>query len=89
MAVFRGIENGMSMVRQTDKGLSIASDPYGRTLAQVDFFGATDRTMLAQVPTKHVATIYTAFGRWFEWLCLIGFLYILARVSIARRVAKL
>jgi len=89
MAVFRGIENGMSMVRQTDKGLSITSDPYGRTLAQVDFFGATDRTMLAQVPTKHVATIYTAFGSWFEWLCLIGFLYILARVSIARRVAKL
>jgi apolipoprotein N-acyltransferase len=55
----------------------------------VDFFGATDRTMLAQVPTKHVATIYTAFGSWFEWICLIGFLYILARVSIARRVAKL
>ncbi len=85
MAVFRGIENGMAMVRQTDKGLSIASDPYGRTLAQVDFFGATDRTMLAQVPTKHVATIYTAFGRWFEWLCLIGFLALVALALTRRR----
>jgi apolipoprotein N-acyltransferase len=41
MAVFRAIENGMSIVRQTDAGLSIAVDPYGRVLAQTDFFGAT------------------------------------------------
>ena len=27
MAVFRAIENGMSLVRQTDAGLSIAVDP--------------------------------------------------------------
>ena len=86
MAVFRAIENGMSIVRQTDLGLSIAVDPYGRVLAQTDFFGSTDRTMVAQVPTQHVATIYTAFGRWFEWLCLFGFLVIVARASFARRV---
>ena len=56
-SVFRAIENGMSLVRQTDAGLSIAVDPYGRVLAQTDFFGSTDRTMVAQVPVKHVATI--------------------------------
>jgi apolipoprotein N-acyltransferase len=92
MAVFRAIENGMSLVRQTDVGLSIAVDAYGRVLAQTDFFGSTDRTMVAQVPTQHVATIYTAFGRWFEWLCLIGFLclvaYVVARAVSARRAAK-
>jgi len=91
MAVFRAIENGMSLVRQTDNGLSIAVDPYGRVLAQTDFFGSTDRTMVAQVPARHVATIYTALGRWFEWLCLAGFLYIvayvIARAIIARRSA--
>ena len=85
MAVFRAIENGMSIVRQTYGGLSIAVDPYGRVLAQVDFFGSTDRTMVAQVPVKHVATVYTAFGRWFEWLCLAGLLYVIARALIARR----
>ena len=92
MAVFRAIENGMSIVRQVDKSLSIAVDAYGRVLAQTDFFGSTDRTMVAQVPTRHVATIYTAFGRWFEWLCLLGFLailaYVIARALIARRQVK-
>jgi len=85
MAVFRAIENGMSLVRQTEGGLSIAVDPYGRVLAQTDYFGATDRTMVAQVPTRHVATIYTEFGRWFEWLCLAGFLFLLAYV-VAREL---
>jgi apolipoprotein N-acyltransferase len=88
MAVFRAIENGMSVVRQTDKGLSIAVDAYGRVLAQTDYFNSTDRTMVAQVPTRHVATIYTAFGRWFEWLCLFGFLTIVARALFARRAAE-
>jgi apolipoprotein N-acyltransferase len=85
MAVFRAIENGMSLVRQTDAGLSLAADPYGRVLAQVSFFGSTDHSMVAQVPVRHVATIYTAFGRWFEWLCLAGFLVVVARAIIARR----
>ncbi len=92
MAVFPAIENGMSIVRQTSHGLSIAVDPYGRVLAQTEFFNSTDRTMVAQVPVGHVSTIYTAFGHWFEWICLIGFLYIVAYVIaqalIARRKVK-
>lgn len=85
MAVFRAIENGMSMVRQVEGGLSIAVDPYGRVLAQTDYFSSTDRTMVAQVPTRHVATLYTAFGRWLEWLSPLGLLYFIARALIARR----
>ncbi|HSR32415.1 MAG TPA: nitrilase-related carbon-nitrogen hydrolase [Anaerolineae bacterium] len=88
MAVFRAIENGMSLVRQTHGGLSIAVDPYGRVLAQTDFFGASDRTMVAQVPVRHVTTIYTLFGRWLEWLAPIGFLFLVAWVFIARRQVK-
>ena len=88
MAVFRAIENGMSLVRQTDTGLSIAVDAYGRVLAQTDFFGATDRTLVAQVPVKHVATIYTAFGRYLEWLAPIGFLFVIGWAVIARRRMK-
>jgi len=88
MAVFRAIENGMSLVRQADNGLSIAVDPYGRVLAQTDFFGSTDRTMVAQVPTRHVATLYTAFGRWLEWLSPLGLLYVIARALIARPAAE-
>jgi len=85
MAVFRAIENGTSIVRQTDAGLSIAVDPYGRVLAQTDYFGATDKTMVVQVPAKHVATIYTSIGRWFEWVCVVGFLFIVAWAFLAPR----
>jgi apolipoprotein N-acyltransferase len=88
MAVFRAIENGMSLVRQTHTGLSIAVDAYGRVLAQTDFFGATDRTLVAQVPVKHVATVYTAFGRYLEWLAPIGFLFVIGWALIAGRRAK-
>jgi apolipoprotein N-acyltransferase len=88
MAVFRAIENGMSLVRQTDTGLSIAVDPYGRVLAQSDFFGATDRTMVAQVPVRHVTTIYSLFGRWFEWVFAAGFLLVVIWALVARRPVK-
>ena len=88
MNVYAAIENGMSLVRQTEGGLSIVYDAYGRVLAQTDFFGATDRTMIAQVPVKHVPTLYTAFGRWFEWLCLAGFLIVVARALTLRRLVK-
>jgi apolipoprotein N-acyltransferase len=66
----------------------MAVDAYGRVLAQTDFFGATDRTLVAQVPVKHVATIYTAFGRWLEWLPPIGFLLIVIWALVARRQVK-
>ena len=88
MAVFRAIENGMSIVRQTDRGLSIAVDPYGRVLAQTDFFGATDRTMIAQVPVRDVTTVYALGGRWLEWLAPIGFLFVVVQVSLGRRQRK-
>ena len=79
MAVFHAIENGMSLVRQAEWGLSMAIDPYGRVLAQTDFFGATDRTLVAQVPVKHVKTIYSLFGSYLEWLAPIGLLLLVFR----------
>jgi apolipoprotein N-acyltransferase len=88
MAVFRAVENGTSLVRQTDAGLSIAVDPYGRVLAQVDFFGSTDRTMVAQVPVKHVSTLYGSVGPWIEWACLIGFLVVVAYALVLSRRAR-
>ena len=88
MAVFHAIENGMSLVRQVDEGLSIAVDPYGRILAQTDFFGATDRTLVAQVPVKHVTTVYSLFGSYLEWLAPIGLLLLIVRGLASRRQAN-
>ena len=87
MAVFRAIENGHSLVRQAEGNVSTAVDPYGRVLAQTDFFDAADRTMVAQVPTAHVDTIYAAFGRWLGWLCLVGFGLLVGWALIRRRAA--
>jgi len=87
MAVFRAIENGHSLVRQAEGNVSTAVDPYGRVLAQTDFFDAADRTMVAQVPTAHADTIYAAFGRWLGWVCIGGFLVLVVWAAVARRRA--
>lgn len=85
MAVFRAIENGHSLVRQAEGNVSLAVDPYGRVLAATDFFDATDRTLVAQVPTTHVDTIYSSFGRWLGWVCLGGFLVLVIWAVVVRR----
>jgi apolipoprotein N-acyltransferase len=70
MAAFRAIENGMAIVRAAASGVSSVFDPWGRTLASVDFFAPGDRTMTAQVPIGGVATLYARTGDVFGWLCV-------------------
>jgi apolipoprotein N-acyltransferase len=73
MAVFRAIENGVSLVRQVNQGLSLAADPYGRVVAAQDHFTGSERVMVAQVPTHGISTIYPAIGDLFGWLAVAGF----------------
>jgi apolipoprotein N-acyltransferase len=73
MALVRGIENGCSVVRQTNKGLSAAADPYGRILASVDFFRSRTCVMVAQVPVRGVRTAYSRVGDLFAWVCIVAF----------------
>jgi len=72
MAIFRGIENGCAVVRQTNQGLSAAADCQGRVLAAADFFAAADHRMVAQVPTRGARTIYARVGDLFAWLCVLA-----------------
>jgi len=76
MAQFRAIENGVSVFRQSDNALSIVTDPYGRVLAAVDHFTASEWVTVAQVPTHGVFTIYSVIGDIFGWLSILGFLAI-------------
>ncbi len=73
LVAFRAIENGFSLVRSTLDGVSLATDPYGRVLAAMDYYKANDRVMIAQVPTHRVRTILTAVGDWFGWITVAGF----------------
>ena len=89
MAQFRAIENGFSLVRQTDEGLSVATDAFGRVTAVMDHFSTPDRVLLAQVPTAGFATLYSGIGDVFGWLCLVGLGCLSAVGLLADRAAKL
>ncbi len=88
MAVFRAIENGVSLVRQASNGLSIATDPYGRVLAAMDHFTASERVMVAQVPTQGVFTLYSVIGDLFGWLAVVGFVVIVVWGVVQWRKAR-
>lgn len=82
-AVFRGVENGFSLVRQTGDGLSIATDPYGRVVAATDQFQSSSHVMVAVVPTTGVRTLYGLLGDWFGWVSLVA-LVLVVGVSLGR-----
>lgn len=88
MAEFRAIENGVSMVRPARWGISSAVDPYGRTLARMDEFTVEQRVMVAQVPVRHVRTLYPYIGDLFAWLCVAGLLGVSAWGILRSRQAK-
>jgi apolipoprotein N-acyltransferase len=89
MAIYRAIENGVTVVRQADNGLSFVADPYGRVLAAVDHWTASERVLLAQVPAKAgVFTIYPYIGDLFAWLSVVGFVVIAVWGVVLWRKAK-
>jgi apolipoprotein N-acyltransferase len=80
-AVFRAVENGVSMLRATRWGISSAVDPLGRTLAMMEDSVAGQKAMVAQLPTAGVATLYSRIGDLFAWLCVIGLLGAIASAA--------
>jgi len=84
MAVFRGIENGYSVLRPAGAGLSIAADACGRVVAGQNYFTSKERILLADVPVQSVFTLYSVIGNAFAWLCLAA-LFILCAIAAIRR----
>lgn len=69
---FRAVENGFSLVRPTAKGYSVATDAYGRMLASTDYFATSQPTIIANVPTKGVPTLYAQIGDVLGYLAVAG-----------------
>ncbi|HEY2954883.1 MAG TPA: nitrilase-related carbon-nitrogen hydrolase [Candidatus Eisenbacteria bacterium] len=86
MAVFRGIENGCAVVRQTNQGLSMATDCRGRVLAAADFFATGDHRMVALVPTQGARTFYARVGDLFAWLCVLALAGVVVMAQGLRRL---
>jgi apolipoprotein N-acyltransferase len=85
VALFRAIENGFSMVRHTNEGASMAVDPYGNVLANQDFFTSKDATMISDVPTHGVTTLYGRYGNWFVVVCAAFLIAVVGRILLAAR----
>lgn len=76
MARVRAVENRRWMLRATNNGYTVAFDPYGHILAPIapDVRGAAD----LPYDFRNDKTIYTRFGDWFAWLCVLVSVILLA-----------
>lgn len=70
MAVFRTVENGISMVRASSKGQSLFVTRTGTVLARQDTGSPGGQLLVKTVPARGYGTLYRWFGDAFAWLCL-------------------
>lgn len=87
VSVFRGIENGCSVVRQTRNGLSIMTDPRGKVISQMDHFKNTSWVTVGQVPNKKWFTLYPIIGDLFGWLSFLGLFYFVLKTLTKKKQA--
>lgn len=69
MARVRAVENRRWLVRTTNSGITVSVDPYGRIFRPLP----AEVRAAADLPYdfRTDQTIYTRFGDWFAWLCVI------------------
>jgi len=69
MARVRAVENRRWIVRSTNSGFTVSVDPYGRIFQPLP----PDVRAAADLPYdfRTDETIYTRFGDWFAWLCVL------------------
>lgn len=87
VTIFRGIENGCSVIRQTRNGLSIMTDPRGKVISQMDHFKNTSWVTVGQVPNKKWFTTYPIIGDLFGWLSFLGLLYFIFKTLTKKKEA--
>jgi apolipoprotein N-acyltransferase len=69
MARVRAVENRRWIVRSTNNGYTVSVDPYGRIFEPLP----PDVRAAADLPYdfRTDETLYTRFGDWFAWLCVL------------------
>jgi len=77
-AVFRAVENGVTLVRATRWGWSAVADASGRELARLDHFTVSEGLLIIDVPVAGRRTLYARIGDGWAWLCVAGLLIAVA-----------
>jgi apolipoprotein N-acyltransferase len=79
LSMFRGIENGCSVLRTTLEGLTMGIDYQGRVLSQMNYYLTQEnRTIITELPVEGVQTVYARWGDWFAYMCVILFVALAA-----------
>ena len=76
MARVRAVENRRWLLRDTNDGITVSVDPYGHIFAPLP----PDVRAAADLPYdfRGGQTIYSRFGDWFAWLCVVVSVILLA-----------
>jgi len=88
MALYRAVENGFNLLLHASQSLSLACDYQGRVYSLMDHYYATDRVLVAQLPTKGVRTIYSQGGYLFPWVCILGLCLLLFVTFLPTRIRR-
>ncbi|KMQ51560.1 Apolipoprotein N-acyltransferase [Chitinispirillum alkaliphilum] len=84
MAQMRSIENGVSLARSANSGISMSVDPLGRVINRS---GLYERVIITdEVPLIRISTFYSRFGDWFVLLSFV--LTIFGGVSIGIKKSR-
>jgi len=88
MARVRAVENRRWLLRDTNDGITVSVDPYGRIVARLpaNIRGELD----APYAFRADLTPYARWGDWLPWLCVLialVLLFIVARGTLARKTS--
>jgi apolipoprotein N-acyltransferase len=78
MAVTRGVEYGVGVVRAAQLGSLTISDAEGRVLAERHATVTSTSSVIADLPADPAPTLYARLGDWFAWACAASLLVLLA-----------
>lgn len=86
MARVRAVENRRWLLRDTNNGFTVSVDPYGRIVAQLapDVRGELE----APYDFRNDLTVYSRFGDWWAWLCVLASIVLLGLALARPEVGK-
>jgi apolipoprotein N-acyltransferase len=86
IAVFRAIENRISIARCANTGVSLIIDPFGRTSDATPIF--EEQVVVTDLPLWEEETFYNRHGEWISWFCM-GLAGLFLILSIPRKKRSL